>query len=219
MKKNLLFFSLINTGLIFTACVEKSIIKDTNIQSIIPIVTTAAPAIVQVPTPTSLPIPIQTPTRSVVVAPSTAGEAHQLRTVQGSFLTVQERSNGFVFPQYQDKVVLLQIFGQDCPYCFKEMPIINRVKRKYASNLQIIAIQAQDDMSKETASRLIQNYHMNYPVVDKNEATNLLHFMQTTYGWTGVLPYMLLIKNGVTEYSFAGEVSHQELDEAVKSLI
>jgi len=43
--------------------------------------------------------------------------------------------------------------------------------------------------------------------------------MQTTYGWTGILPYMLIIKNGVTEYSFSGAVSHQELDEAVRSLI
>ena len=214
MKKILLGFSLLLFTLTFNACVKKNISTNTNPQ-IIPITTTPIPQTIQVPTPT----PIQTPSRAIAIAPSSAGESHQLKTVQGSFLTVQERSNGFVFPQYQGKVVLLQIFGQDCPYCFKEMPIINRVKQKYARNLQIIAIQAQDTMSKQTASRLIQSYQMNYPIVDKNEATNLLHFMQTTYGWTGILPYILIIKNGVTEYSFSGEVSHQELDEAIKSLL
>jgi len=216
MKKILLGFSLLVFTLTFNACVEKSISTNAN-QQIIPIVPTPMPVTVQVPTPT--PTPIQTPSRAIVIAPSSAGAFHQLKTVQGPILTVQERSNGFVFPQYQDKVVLLHIFGQDCPYCFKEMPIINRVKEKYVGNLQIVAIQAQDAMSKQTASRLIQSYRMNYPIVDKNEATNLLHFMQTTYGWTGILPYMLIIKNGVTEYSFSGAVSHQELDEAIGSLL
>jgi len=206
MKKILLSFSLLLLTLTFNACVKKNINTNTNPQ-IIP--STPIPQTIQVPTPS----------RAITIAPSSAGESHQLKTVQGSFLTVQERSNGFVFPQYQGKIVLLQIFGQDCPYCFKEIPIISRVKQKYARNLQIIAIQAQDTMSKQTASRLIQSYQINYPIVDKNEATNLLHFMQTTYGWTGILPYMLIIKNGVTEYSFPGEVSYQELDKAVKSLL
>jgi thiol-disulfide isomerase/thioredoxin len=213
MKKLLLSFSLLVFTLTFNACVKKSIITNSD-PRITPIITSPNPTIIH-----PIQIPIQTPTKAIIIAPSSAGEFHQLKTVQGPILTVQERSNGFVFPQYRNKIVLLQIFGQDCPYCFKEIPIINRVKRQYAGSLQIIALQAQDSMSKQTASRLIQNYQMNYPVVDKNEAMNLLHFMQTTYGWTGILPYMLIIKNGVTEYSFAGEVSYQELDEAVSSLI
>lgn len=210
MKNTLLGFSLLFLGLIFNACVEKSINTNTN-QQIVPITST----------PKSIPVqtPIVTSTRNIVIPPSTTKDALQLKTVQGSILTIQERSNGFVFPQYQNKIVLLQIFGQDCPYCFKEMPIINRVKEKHVNNLQIIAIQAQDPMTKETASRLIQSYQMDYPVIDKDEAKSLLHFMQKTYGWTGILPYMLIIKNGVTEYSFSGSVSYQELDEAVQSLI
>jgi hypothetical protein len=99
------------------------------------------------------------------------------------------------------------------------MPIINSITRKYSRNLQIVALQAQEAMSKETASRLIQKFQMNYPIIDKDEAKSLLYFIQKTYGWTGILPYMLIIKNGVTEYSFAGEVSHKELDSAVKSLL
>ena len=226
MKKILLSFSLLLFTLTFNACVQKSIVTNTD-QRIIPITNTSTHTRVQtqadIPAPietqTHIPAPIQTQTRAVVIPQSTAGEMHRLKSVQGPTLTVQERSNGFIFPQYQNKIVLLQIFGQDCAYCFKEMPIINRVKRQYEGNLQVIALQAQGTMNKQTASRLIQNYQMNYPIIDKDEATNLLHFMQTTYGWTGVLPYILIIKNGVTEYSFAGEVSHQELNEAVRSLI
>lgn len=207
MKKILLNFSLLLFALTINACITKGVSTNTN-QQIIPIGTTQAPS-----------SSITTPPRAIVIAPSSAGEYHQLQTVQGPILTVQERSNGFIFPQYSNKVVLLQIFGQDCPYCFKEIPIINNINKKYIRNLQVVGVQAQNPMTKQTATNLIQRFQMNYPIIDKNEAQRLLYFIQNTYGWTGILPYILIIKNGVTEYSFAGEVSYQELDEAVQSLI
>ncbi|CAA6804060.1 MAG: Unknown protein [uncultured Sulfurovum sp.] len=202
MKKILFSFSLLLFGLMINGCVKNSTVtqnQQTTIQR------------------TTVPTPIS-PT--IVTAPPLAmGDYDQLQTVQGTTLSLQEKSNGFVFPQYNNKIVLLQIFGQDCPYCFEEMPIINNIKRKYAGNLQLIGIQAQEPMSKETASYLIQKFEMNYPIIDKDEGRGLLRFIQNTYGWTGILPYTLIIKNGVTEYSFSGAVSHQELDEAIKSLI
>lgn len=150
---------------------------------------------------------------------STAGASHQLRTVQGGTIAIQERSNGFVFPQYNNKIILLQIFGKECHYCLQEMPMLAQIQRQYAGNLQIIALQAQDPMSPATASMMIQQYQMHYPVIDKEEASNLLYFLQETYGWTGILPYTLLIKDGVTEFSFFGEVSPQELNAAIQSLL
>ena len=231
MNKILLGSSVLLFTLTFNACVK----TNTTVNSNPPISQRTTTPIIyepvlnhesvlnhQQPTPPAYQIPpevsIPTPSTSVV-APSTAGKTHQLKTIQGSFLTIEERSNGFVFPQYQDKLVLLQIFGKDCSYCFKEMPTINRIKRKYAGNLQIIAIQAQDSMSQQTASRILREYQMDYPVVDKGEALDLLHFIQINYEWRGILPFMLLLKNGVTEFPFSGETSYQEIDEAVQSLI
>jgi len=170
----------------------------------------------------AVPPPVEeaTPIREIETPPpSTAGESHQLRTVQGTTIAIQERSNGFVFPQYSNKIVLLQIFGQECPYCLKEMPTIAQVQQQYAGSLQIVAVQAQEPMSQATASMLIQQYQMNYPIIDKEEAVDLLYFLQQTYGWTGILPYTLIIKDGVTEFSFFGETSYQEINEAIQSLL
>ena len=210
MKKILLGFSLLLIIFTFNACVKNSIVANTNQQT--------SPRVTAVTT-TPVPNPVQIPTRTIVKTPVTNAESYRVKTIQGNILTIQAKRTGFVFPQYQNKIILLQIFGQDCPYCFKEIPIINRIKQRYAQNLQVIAMQAQDPMSKQTASRLIQQFQMNYPIIDKNEAIDLLRFMQKNYEWRSVLPYILLIKNGVTEYSFSGEVSQQELDEAVRSLI
>lgn len=200
MKKTSLIFSILLFSLSVNACVKKNIVTNSNQEPQAIIVATTPPPNVTLSTPSS-------------------EKYHQLQTIRGTLLSIRERSNGFVFPQYKNKIVLLQIFGQDCPYCFKEMPIINSLKRKYSRKLQVIALQAQETMSKEVASNLIQRFQMNYPIIDKDEARGLLYVMNSTYGWNGILPYILLIKNGVTEYSFSGEVAYEELNEAMQSLM
>jgi len=156
---------------------------------------------------------------AITPPPATEGDYHQLKTVQGKLISVQERSNGLFFPQYSDKIILLQVFGQHCPYCLQEMPTLRRLQQQYAGNVQIIALQAQEPMDQSTASMLIQQYQMHYPVIDKEEATDLLFFLQQTFEWTGILPYTLIIKDGAVEYPFFGETSYQEIDEAIQSLL
>jgi len=166
--------------------------------------------------------PTNTHTTRGTPPPSSTTNAHyyhQLRTVQGPIVTVGERGNGFIFPQYQGKIVLLQIFGKECKFCFEEMPIIRNIRTRYAQNLQVIALQAQDPMSRTTASNLIHRFQMYYPIVDRNNASNLLLFIRKTYGWNGILPYTLLIKNGITEYSFKGKIEQQELEESIRTLL
>jgi len=196
MKKSLLLSTLLLLGLLSTGCVPKTYLPNNTATTMQPIRTTQ-----------SMPTPI------------TANTYHQLQTIQGPIVTVGERSNGFTFPQYQGKIILLQIFGKECPYCFEEMPTIRNIHAKYGQGLDVIAIQAQDPMSKNTASRLINQFQMNYPIIERDNASDLLLFMRHTYGWNGILPYTLLIKDGVTEYSFSGQVDQQELDDAVNSLI
>jgi thiol-disulfide isomerase/thioredoxin len=144
---------------------------------------------------------------------------HQLLSVQGSTLFIQERSNGFIFPQLENQVILLQIFGKACEYCFEEMPFIQHVSHKYTGMLKIVSLQAQDKMSMNEANRIIQKFQIDYPIIDRDEAAALLKFINRTYGWNGILPYFLLIKDGVTEYSFSGKVDQQEFEDAIKSLI
>jgi len=152
--------------------------------------------------------------------PQTAsGSGYQLQTIQGQSIRVSEQSTGLNFPQYQGKVILLQIFGKECEYCFKEMPIIQKIQRKYRNKLQIIAIQGQDKMSSSTSSRLIRKYQMNYPIIERDEARDVLSYIGSTYGWTGVLPFIQIIKNGSTEATFAdGGASYSELSEVIGGL-
>jgi len=150
---------------------------------------------------------------------TTIGEIHKLRSFQGQPITIIERKNGYIFPQLKNKIVILEMFGKNCSHCIKEIPIMNSLRRKYGNKLEIIAIQVEGKMSPFQAKAFIRRHHIKYPVISGETATNLQYNVQNTYGWTGVLPFMMVIKNGVTEFSYRGEVSSRELNRDIKSIL
>jgi len=147
------------------------------------------------------------------------GEIHKLRSIQGKPVIIVERKTGFIFPQYKNKVVILELFGKDCSHCIKEMPIMEKIFHKYKKNLNIIAIQVENKMSKNEARRLLRKHRIKYPIISGDSATNLQYNIQSTYGWTGILPYILVIKNGVTEFTYPGEISYKEINKDIRSLL
>ena len=149
----------------------------------------------------------------------TGGEVHKLKSFQGQKFTIIERSNGYLFPELKNKIVILEIFGKNCSHCLKEMPIMNKLHHRYGKNLEIIAIQVEGEMSKTEAKTLIKRHHIAYPIVSGKTATNLQYHIQNTYGWTGILPFIMVIKDGVTEFTYRGQVSHREINHDIKSLI
>jgi len=152
-------------------------------------------------------------------SPVSSGSGYQIQSINGQSIGVIEQSTGLNFPQYQGKVILLQIFGKNCEYCFEELPIIHKIQSRYQNKLQIIAIQGQEKMTSSTASRLISKYKMNYPIIERDNAIDLLSYIGTTYNWSGVLPFIQVIKDGVTEATFAdGGVSYNELSELIDTL-
>jgi len=149
----------------------------------------------------------------------TGGEVHKLKSFQGQKITIVERSNGYIFPEFKNRVVVLEMFGKNCSHCLKEMPIMNKLHRRYGKNLEIVAVQVEGKMSKMQANALIRRHHISYPVISGETATNLQYHVQNTYGWTGILPFIMVIKNGVTEFTYRGQVSHREINRDIKSLI
>jgi len=189
MKKNLLLSSLLlGSVCIPTGCVEKDFTPKSN----------NSPIKSSTPTPIIIhtePVVNETPV-SVIKAPvQTEGDTYDFKSIQGEKVIVKINKTGFEFPQYAGKIVLLQFFGKKCQYCFKEMPIINKIRQKYGNKLQVIAIQSEEAMSQEEASAIIETHKMDYPIIEKEEAMDLLVFLRDKYEWLGTLPYLLLIKD------------------------
>ena len=149
---------------------------------------------------------------------ASGGTIHSFKSVQGSTIQIGERKNGFTFPSHPGKVVIIEMFGKTCPHCIKEIPTLKKLKSRYGSKLEVIGIHSQGIMGKSVAKRFISQHRINYPIIDSTKATDLQYFIQNTYGWTGVLPFTMVIKDGVTEGSIGGEASYKELKEIIDPL-
>ena len=149
----------------------------------------------------------------------TGGEIHKLQSIQGKNITIEERSNGFIFPQYKNKVVILEMFGKNCRYCIKEMPTLNKLRRKYRGKVEVIAVQVEDKMSASEAKYLIRKHKIHYPIIAGDTATNLQYNIQNTYGWTGILPFTMIVKDGITEFTYPGSVSYKEMRNNLRSIL
>jgi len=146
------------------------------------------------------------------------GEIHTLRSIRGKTIHIGERSNGFTFPEYKNKVIILEIFGKNCPHCLKELSTIKKIRNRYKGKLEVIAIQAQDRMTRAEARDYINRNRIRYPIIEGDDATNLQYFIQNTYEWRGILPYILVVKDGRTEFSYSGEVDYEELKRDIDTL-
>jgi len=164
------------------------------------------------------PIEVQELKRKNVVT-KTGGEIHKLKSIQGKNITIIERPTGYIFPQFKNKIVILEMFGQNCSHCIKEMPIMHKLRRKYRHKLEIIALQVEGKMTKHQANRLLKRHRIHYPIIAGQTATNLQYQIQSTYGWTGILPFIMVIKDGVTEFTYRGEVSYKEINKDIRSLL
>lgn len=147
------------------------------------------------------------------------GEVHRLKSIQGQKITIVERPTGYIFPEFKNKIVILEMFGKNCSHCIKEMPIMNTLRRQYGHNLEIVALQVEGKMSTLQANALLRRHKISYPVISGETATNLQYHVQSTFGWTGILPFIMVIKNGVTEFSYRGSVTYNEINNDIRSLL
>jgi len=74
-------------------------------------------------------------------------------------------------------------------------------------------------MDENEKIKLFSKHAINYPIIDGSQSINLLYFIRDTYGWDGTMPYMLVIKNGLTEFSYSGETDLDEIKKDIKSLL
>ena len=135
----------------------------------------------------------------------------KLKTVGGRRIDIIEKKKGFIFPQFPNKVVVLEFFGKDCHHCIQEIATLNRLYKKYTNQLEIISIQVDGQMGKSFAKKFINKHQIKYPIIDENGSEDLQYSVRDKYEWRGVLPYMLVINRGVTEFSYLGKVDYKRI--------
>ena len=145
-----------------------------------------------------------------------------LTTTNEQNITITETKEGFDFPQFKGKAVLIALFGHRCPPCIKEIPefikLTNNHKEK--NDLAIIAIEVQS-YPAEAVKEFTKDHEMNYNVVPGINHRDFISYLADRAGLpNGVrLPFLVAInKDGEVEGIQEGKLSQYELEFLVKDL-
>lgn len=145
-------------------------------------------------------------TRSMVLDQTT------ITTIDGEVIHVDRTKNGLKFKGYEDKIILLEMFGHSCPPCKASIPGYNRLQKKYQKDVVVIAIEVWG--SDTTGLKKYAKAHgIRYKAIAKSNSGKMVSFIGKLTGWNlnlGV-PYLMLLSRGGV---LAKDVPPQGLPEA-----
>ena len=158
---------------------------------------------------------VEDPTPPVAVLESTT-----VTTTSGKVIKVNRTADGLIFEGHEGKIVLLEMYGWNCPFCVEAIPGYNRLKNEYPDDVYIITIETYGTIDNAGMQNYVAQYGVQYDTVAKQLGGKIESFVQTLTGYSvlahGVPSLLVLDKSGsLFEY-----LPPQELPETyVKSLI
>jgi len=145
-----------------------------------------------------------------------------LTTTAEQNITIIETKEGFDFPEFKGKAVLIALFGHRCPPCIKEIPEFIELtnKHKDKNDLAIIAIEVQN-YPAEDVKEFVKDHEMNYNVIAGVNHHNFISYLANRAGFpNGIrLPFLVAInKDGEVEGTQEGKLGQQELEFIIEDL-
>ena len=127
----------------------------------------------------------------------TSLEHTTIKTIDGEVIDVSRTKKGLVFKGYEDKIILLEMFGYGCPPCKAAIPAYKRLQEKYKKDIVVIAIEVwgSDDAKLK---KYAKSYGLDYKAISKVNSGKMVSFVSKLTGWgigTGV-PYLMLLSRG-----------------------
>ena len=135
-----------------------------------------------------------------------------LTTTAGKIININITQNGFEFKQYPGKTVLMNFFGPMCPPCIIELPHLIELQKLHKDELQIIAVQVQMPMEQKEIKDFVKTNNVNYPVINLNDAWDIVSFVKANTNWGGQIPFMMMFdKKGHLKNQYMGVVANEKL--------
>ncbi len=135
-----------------------------------------------------------------------------LTTVKGKVINLEITKDGFNFKQFPSKTVLLDFFGPMCPPCIIGMPHLIELQKKYKNDIQIIGVQVQMPMENDEIAEFIKTNNVNYPIINLNDAWDIISFIKANTNWGGQIPFMMMFnKKGELVNQYMGVVENSKI--------
>jgi thiol-disulfide isomerase/thioredoxin len=139
-----------------------------------------------------------------------------LKTNDRKNIKIIANPNGWEFPEYKDKAILLNFFATWCPPCKAEIPHLNALKEKYKDQFEVIAILVEQNKLQEVVAEFIDEHKISYPIANGAENFKLVNAV----GGVPSIPTMFLFnKNGKIINKYVGMVPQEMLDSEIQKAL
>jgi thiol-disulfide isomerase/thioredoxin len=113
---------------------------------------------------------------------------------------------------FSGKPVYLNFFATWCPPCNEEAPAVNAMQKKYAAQgLQVIGVDEAENAAK--ARSFVKEHGLIYPAV-VDDGT-----LEDAFLVNGLPLHVFIARNGTIQMIHPGEMSREQIESAVRSLL
>ena len=115
---------------------------------------------------------------------------------------------------YNGKVLLVNFWATWCPPCREELPSLKSLQEKYGDEGFSVLGVSIDKGGSKMVSRFVRKTQLNYPVVLGDSSLG-----KGFGGFFGVPASFLVDRSGMVVKSYAGYVSHEQLEEDIQKIL
>ncbi len=139
-----------------------------------------------------------------------------LKTTSGTKIKLISTEKGIKFPDYPNKVILLDFFATWCPPCRAAIPHLISLQNKYKNDIQVIAILMEENKDNSELERFIQKHKLIFPVSNSRE--NFI--LSQALGGIRSLPTMVMYdKNGNYHTHYVGVAPEEMIDSDIQKAL
>ena len=148
----------------------------------------------------------------------------EMPVIGGKTIHINFKDGLLSVDEHKNKVVLMEVWGVNCPPCLMSIPHYKKLISKYKEDLEMIALEVPlaqfSQISKDDLSSFVNTRGINYDVIHHNDSGEFLAFFSRFTGWDGNLPFLVIFdKSGKAIAKGMGMPDESSLEKFLKKLI
>ncbi|PLY08987.1 MAG: hypothetical protein C0626_08185 [Arcobacter sp.] len=140
---------------------------------------------------------------------------YNLITTEGKKITLEYHKDILTSKDLNGKIVLINFFATWCPPCKEEIPIFNKLVKKYPNDFVVLSILFQDPIKMSALKEFMDEYKMTFDVTVGADNAKLAKAFNNIQR---IPESYLFTQDGVMIEKFLGAVEEESLDYLIEKL-
>ena len=147
-----------------------------------------------------------------------------VKTTSGKRITINKTDNGITVSGQEGKIILLEMYGWNCPHCIASISGYNKLKKKYPDDIYIVTFESYGTIGNTQLKEYKKNYNLEYDTVAKENAGKVPAYVYDLTGYKvetiGVPALMIFGKDGdLVEYIPPQDLPYSYVDSIIQGLL